>query len=68
LRGPLTNLELADIELDDLAYESVPVYRDRFCRVIDNAPGAARPPRTHDDNSRRPGPQRSLPLTSAAIL
>jgi hypothetical protein len=33
--GILTNRELADIELDELAYESVPVYRDWFCRVID---------------------------------
>jgi hypothetical protein len=33
--GLLTNRELADIELDELAYESVPVYRDWFCRVID---------------------------------
>jgi len=31
----LTNRELAAIELDELAYESVPLYRDWFCRVID---------------------------------
>jgi len=33
--GLLTNRELVDIELDELAYESVPVYRDWFCRVIE---------------------------------
>jgi hypothetical protein len=33
--GLMTNRELADIELDELACESVLVYRDWFCRIID---------------------------------
>jgi hypothetical protein len=31
----LSNDELASIEFDELAYETVPAYRDWFCGVIE---------------------------------